>query len=250
MVREDGEGGTAAILLAAGRSRRMGGEDKLWADLGGRPLLAAALARLAAVHGLAAVAVVAPPERHEDVAALAADLGLGPSTGAGAGTGVYAVAGGKRRRDSAAAGLRALAGAAPQALWVLVHDAARPLASPALAARVLAAAREDGAAVPGLPVADTVKEVGADGLVRGTPDRASLRAIQTPQAFAADLLRRAHAEVEGDAPDDAWLVERLGAPVRVVEGDPLAFKVTTAGDLARLRAIVAAGGERGAGGGA
>ena len=133
---------------------------------------------------------------------------------------------------------------------MLVHDAARPLAGPALAARVLAAAREAGAAVPGLPVADTVKEVGDGSLVRRTPDRASLRAIQTPQAFAADLLRRAHAEVEGDAPDDAWLVERLGAPVRVVEGDPLAFKVTTADDLARLRAIVAAGGERGAGGGA
>ena len=244
MASKDGEDGTAAILLAAGRSRRMGSEDKLWADLGGRPLLAAALARLAAVPGLAAVAVAAPPERREDVVALATGLGLG----SGAGAGVCVAAGGERRRDSVAAGLRALAGAVPQARWVLVHDAARPLASPALAARVLAAAREDGAAVPGLPVADTVKEVGAGGLVRGTPDRASLRAIQTPQAFAADLLRRAHAEVEGDAPDDAWLVERLGAPVRVVEGDPLAFKVTTADDLARLRAIVAAGGERGADG--
>ncbi len=244
MAREGGEGGTAAILLAAGRSRRMDGEDKLWADLGGRPLLAAALARLAAVPGLAAVAVAAPPERREDVAVLAAGLGLG------AGAVACVVAGGERRRDSVAAGLRALAGAAPRARWVLVHDAARPLAGPALAARVLAAAREAGAAVPGLPVADTVKEVGDGGLVRRTPDRASLRAIQTPQAFAADLLRRAHAEVEGDAPDDAWLVERLGAPVRVVEGDPLAFKVTTADDLARLRAIVAAGGERGAGGGA
>ena len=234
MAHEDA---TAAILLAAGRSRRMGGDDKIWADLGGRPLLAAALARLAAVPGLAAVAVVAPPERHADTAALAADLGLGE----GARPEARLAAGGERRRDSVAAGLRAL----PEARWVLVHDAARPLAGPALAARVLAAARETGAAVPGLPVADTIKEVGADGLVRGTPDRASLRAVQTPQAFAAALLRRAHAEVEGDAPDDAWLVERLGAPVRVVEGDPLAFKVTTADDLARLRAVVAAGDERG-----
>ena len=234
MAREDG---TAAILLAAGRSRRMGGEDKVWAGLGGRPLLAAPLARLATAPEIGAIAVVAPPGRHEAVAALAAELGLG----GGARPEARLAAGGERRRDSVAAGLRAL----PDARWVLVHDAARPLAGPALAARVLAAARETGAAVPGLPVADTIKEVGDDGLVRGTPDRASLRAIQTPQAFDAALLRRAHAEVEGDAPDDAWLVERLGAPVRVVEGDPLAFKVTTAADLARLRALLAGDAEGG-----
>ena len=223
-------GETAAILLAAGRSRRMGGADKIWACLGGRPLLAAPLARLAAVPEIGAIAVAAPPERHADVAALAADL-------PGGGAAVRCVAGGPRRRDSVAAGLRAL----PDARWVLVHDAARPLASPALAARVLAAARETGAAVPGLPVPDTIKRVGADGLVRGTPDRASLRAIQTPQAFGGALLRRAHAGASGDAPDDAWLVERLGAPVRVVEGEARAFKVTTAADLARLRALLAAG---------
>ncbi|MYE46498.1 MAG: hypothetical protein F4X25_07055 [Chloroflexi bacterium] len=130
----------------------------------------------------------------------------------------------------------------PDARWVLVHDSARPLASSALASRALEAARETGAAVPGLPVADTIKRIDAEGLVRETPDRASLRAIQTPQAFDADLLRRAHATIEGDATDDAALVEQLGAPVRVIEGEAQAFKVTTAEDLERLRALLGDGG--------
>lgn len=219
---------TAAILLAAGVSRRMGGVDKVWAELRGRPLLAFSLERLAALEEIEEIVVVAPGERHIEIGELAFGLGVSP------GLPLRCVAGGEQRRDSVAAGLAAL----PDARWLLVHDSARPLASSGLASRVLEAAREAGAAVPGLPVADTIKRVDGDGLVRETPDRASLRAIQTPQGFDAELLRRAHATIEGDATDDAALVERLGAPVRVVEGEPQAFKVTTAEDLERLHALL------------
>lgn len=223
---------TGAILLAAGVSRRMGGVDKVWADVCGRPLLALSLERLAAVDGIAEIVVVAPGARHIDIGELAFVLGVSPRLP------LRCVDGGERRRDSVAAGLAAL----PDARWVLVHDSARPLASSALASRALEAAGETGAAVPGLPVADTIKRVDGEGLVRETPDRASLRAIQTPQAFDADLLRRAHATIEGDATDDAALVEQLGAPVRVIEGEAQAFKVTTAEDLERLRALLGDGG--------
>ena len=237
-MASEGGGGVGAVLLAAGASRRMGGVDKVWAELGGRPLLAWPLERLAAVRGVEEIVVVAASERHREIAALA--------SGVAGEVEVRCVEGGERRRDSVAAGLGALSGtrgnlAGPEVEWVLVHDAARPLASRALAERVLAAAREAGAAVPGLAVSDTIKVVDGAGLVRETLERSSLRAVQTPQAFSAALLRRAHAEVEGDASDDAWLVERLGAAVRVVEGETQALKVTAAQDLERLRALLAAG---------
>ncbi|MEX2445873.1 MAG: 2-C-methyl-D-erythritol 4-phosphate cytidylyltransferase, partial [Dehalococcoidia bacterium] len=130
---------------------------------------------------------------------------------------------------------------APEAAWYLVHDGARPLATPALAARVLQAAREHGAAVPGVPVVDTVKRVDGTGRVLDTFDRAELRAVQTPQAFRGELLRRAHAEVREDVTDDAAMLERLGCPVVVVDGDPANRKVTTPEDLVIARALLAAG---------
>ena len=222
----------AAILLAAGRSQRMGGIDKVWAGLGGRPLLAWPLEMLAALDAVDRIVVVSGEERREQIEALAA--GVAP------GRDVRWTEGGERRRDSVAAGLAA----APEAAWYLVHDAARPLASVVLAGRVLDAAREAGAAIPGLAVADTVKVVDADGQVTSTLDRAALRAVQTPQAFAGPLLRRAHAAGGDDATDDAQLVERLGEPVVVVEGEPNALKVTTSEDLDRVRSLVEQGAPR------
>ncbi len=222
----------AAILLAAGRSQRMGGIDKVWATLGGRPLLAWPLDMLAALDAVDTIIVVSGEERREQIEALAAEFAPGRD--------VRWTAGGERRRDSVAAGLAA----APEAAWYLVHDAARPLASVVLSGRVLDAAREDGAAIPGLAVADTVKVVDADGQVTSTLDRSALRAVQTPQAFAGPLLRRAHAAGGDDATDDAQLVERLGEPVVVVEGEPNALKVTTSEDLDRVRALVEQGAPR------
>jgi 2-C-methyl-D-erythritol 4-phosphate cytidylyltransferase len=133
--------------------------------------------------------------------------------------------------------------AAPDAEWYLVHDAARPLASAALCANVLAAARVHGAAIPALPVADTIKRVDAEGLVTETLAREPLRAVQTPQAFAGTLLRRAHAQAQvthTDATDDASLVEAIGAVVATVPGEAANLKVTTPGDLVLVQVLLAA----------
>jgi len=225
----------AVVLLAAGNSSRMGGEDKLWAGLGGAPLVAHSLRTLGTLPAVTVIAIVAPTARHKALRTLAATL---PRSVA-----VRCVEGGAQRQDSVAAGLAA----APEAGWVLVHDAARPLVSAALAERVLAAARVCGAAIPAVPVADTIKRVttedeAGDARVVATLDRSPLRAAQTPQGFDAALLRRAHA-LAASAPgttDDAALVERLGLPVAVVSGEPQNLKVTTPGDLAIVRALLAA----------
>lgn len=154
------------------------------------------------------------------------------------------VAGGSTRSASVRAGLAAVPA---DAQVVLVHDAARPLAPPALFASVIAAVR-DGAdgAVPGLPVTDTIKRV-ARGRVVETLDRGTLVAVQTPQAFAASALRRAHAS-EPEATDDAALIEAAGGAVVVVLGDPANAKITRPGDLeAAERALGATGGHGTAG---
>ena len=229
---------TAAILLAAGASTRMGGDgpdgDKLWADLDGRPLIAHALRTLAALDAVDVLVAVAPAARHTMLRTLAGETGAE----------LRCVEGGERRRDSVAAGLAA----SPEAAWYLVHDGARPLATAELAGRVLAAAREHRAAVPAIAIADTLKRVDGDWRVLETVDRAPLRAAQTPQAFAGELLRRAHA-LDGspgdDATDCAALVEHLGERVQVVEGEPANIKVTAPADLELVRALLAA---RGVGG--
>lgn len=223
-------GGLAVIVLAAGSSARMGGVDKLWADLLGRPLVAHSIAAMGTIEGVRTLVLVGPATRHADLLACAADA-------AARGVDVRCVEGGARRQDSVAAAIAA----APDAAWYLVHDGARPFASAALARRVLEGARRHGAAIPGVPVTDTIKHIDVDGRVLATVERASLRAVQTPQGFAGSLLRRAHAEVTGDVTDDAAMVEWLGVPVFVVPGDPANMKVTTPTDLTVARALLAAG---------
>jgi len=221
-----------AILLAAGASTRMAGAaasdaEKAWATLDGAPLVARPLAMLASLPGVESVVVAAPAARHEEIARLGAEIGAAP---------VVCVEGGRRRQDSVAAAVAA----EPAAGWYLVHDAARPLASAELAVRVLAAAQERGAALPGVPVVDTIKQVDDAGRVVATPAREGLRAAQTPQAFRGGLLRRALVAGarpgEPDATDCASLVERLGEPVWVVPGEATNVKVTTPADLERVRA--------------
>lgn len=147
--------------------------------------------------------------------------------------GALTVVGGATRAESVRAMLAVLGA---DVRWVLVHDAARPYASVDLAQRVLAALRAgERAVVPALPVADTVKRVDSGGYVLETPDRASLRAVQTPQGFERALLDAAHAAGD-DATDDAGLVEALGVRVCTVDGDPLAAKITTPADLGAAEA--------------
>lgn len=225
------EGAVVAIVLAAGSSSRMGGVDKIWVELGGAPLIAHALRTMAETPGVELVVAVAPPERHQAIAGLLDGWDVN----------VRCVSGGARRQDSVAAGIAA----APDAAWYLVHDGARALVTTGIASRVLSAARVHGAAIPGMPIADTVKRVqpidGARDVeaVRGTVDRGPLRAIQTPQAFRGDLLRRAHAEVTADVTDDAAMIEHLGLPVVVVPGETTNMKVTTPADLAIARVLLA-----------
>lgn len=148
------------------------------------------------------------------------------------GAAVTVTAGGADRVESVRLALAAADAALPDLDVVLVHDAARALTPPAVFVAVVAAVRAGAAAVvPVLPLVDTIKRVDGAGLVTATVDRSALRAVQTPQGFTPELLRRAHATPHRTATDDAGLVEALGEPVATVPGDPLAFKITTPFDL-------------------
>jgi 2-C-methyl-D-erythritol 4-phosphate cytidylyltransferase len=213
-----------AILVAAGRGTRLGLEQpKAFAKLGEDPLLAEPLRRLDESDWIDGIVIVAPPGWEEPAILLAEELACSK---------VHAcVAGGETRTDSVRAGL---AEVREDALVVLVHDAARPLVSDEVVERVLAPLSEgwDGV-VPGLPVGDTLKRVGSDGGVEETVAREGLWAVQTPQAFAADVLRRAHSASDKllQATDCAGLVEAAGGRVKVVDGDPRLLKVTSEADL-------------------
>jgi 2-C-methyl-D-erythritol 4-phosphate cytidylyltransferase len=220
---------TWAVVVAAGRGDRLGGDrPKAFAKLGGRVLLAESLERLESSDWVDAIVVVAPEGWEEPSILLAEELGAGKVSAC--------VAGGATRADSVRAGV----GEVPEeALVVLVHDAARPLLPEEVVERVLAPLGEgwDGAA-PALPVADTLKRAGQNGTVEETVDREGLYAVQTPQAFLAPVLRQALA-ADGDASDCAGQVERTGGRVKLVEGDPRLFKVTTAADLAFVETLLA-----------
>ncbi len=203
------------------------GEDKLWADAGGRPVFAIALEAIAAAGCFDLVVVAAPLARWDAIRALAI---------AGELPQLVLVEGGDSRQESVAAALDRCDGHD----WISVHDAARPLTPPALFRAVLDAARAEGAATAGVPCVDTVKQV-EHGRVAATLDRSSLIATQTPQAFDADLLRRAHLNAVAQGlrgGDDATLVEALGEPVLVVAGDPRNFKITFPQDLVLLRSLL------------
>jgi len=217
-----------AIVAAAGRGDRLGlDRPKAFAPLRGRPLLAESLERLEATDWVDAIVVVAPEGWEEPAILLAEELGCGKVSSC--------VTGGATRAESVRL---ALTEVPEDAAVVLVHDAARPLVAEETVARVLAPLVEgwDGA-VPGLPLADTVKRVRGDAVVETVP-RDDLVAVQTPQAFVAPVLRRAAAAGE-DASDCAALVERAGGRVKVVPGDPRLLKVTDAADLERVERLLA-----------
>jgi 2-C-methyl-D-erythritol 4-phosphate cytidylyltransferase len=205
------------------------GQDKLWSDVNGKPLFAYTLAAAVASRCFDAVVIAAPRERWDDVELVASGAGVG---------GVQLVEGGERRQDSVRNALAASAGHT----MICVHDAARPLVTAALIEQVLAAARDVGAATAAIPCSDTIKAV-AGGVVSRTLERDGLVATQTPQAFRAELLLRAHEAAVQDhvsVDDDAALVERIGAPVAVVPGEMSNLKVTYPHDLDVVRALLQA----------
>lgn len=215
-----------AILVAAGRGERLGlDRPKAFAKLGDEPLLAEPLRRLDASLWVDAIVLVAPPGWEEPAILLAEEEGCEKVRAC--------VAGGETRSDSVRAGLTEVPA---DALVVLVHDAARPLLPDDVVERVIAPLSEgwDGV-VPGLPVGDTLKRIGAEGDVQETISRDGLWAIQTPQAFTAEALRRAQAN-GAEATDCAGLVEAAGGRVKIVEGDPRLLKVTSPADLETVTA--------------
>ena len=212
--------GQCTMVVAAGGSGLRFGGDKLAEPLAGRPLLWHTLHALDAAPSVTAMVVAARADAVDWVRALCLPLA----------TPVTVVPGGASRLESVLAGVDAVEAGCP---FIGVHDAARPLVSAELIAAVLAAAEESGAAIPALPVTDTIKTA-SDGFVTATPDRAALFAVQTPQIFAAPLLRRAlRAAWDNALPvtDDASAVEALGHPVRLVPGERVNTKITTRVDL-------------------
>jgi len=224
-------GNVAAVVVAGGRGLRAGGDvPKQYRPLGNGPVLRQSLAIFASHAEIRWV----QPVIHRDDGELFAQASCGlailpPALGAAT------------RQGSVRAGLEALAAHAPAI--VLVHDAARPFASPTLVSRAIAAAAR-GAAIPGLAITDTIKEVDATGAVTRTLDRMRLRGIQTPQAFAYDALLAAHRKAAAaghdDFTDDAALAEWAGMSVGVFEGEADNIKLTTADDFARADARVLA----------
>jgi 2-C-methyl-D-erythritol 4-phosphate cytidylyltransferase len=219
-----------AVVPAAGSGQRLAvGVPKAFFHLDGRTLVERAVTCLLESGVVDRVVVAVPADRTGQ-----AKLILGRDA--------TIVPGGANRGESVGRALAAVADG-QQPSFVLVHDAARPLTPPALVVRVVEALQAGhSAVVPALPLSDTVKAVDANGVVLGTPERAGLRAVQTPQGFATELLLRAYqraGEATGvDFTDDASLVEHIGGQVQVVDGDPLAFKITTQWDILLAQSLV------------
>jgi 2-C-methyl-D-erythritol 4-phosphate cytidylyltransferase/2-C-methyl-D-erythritol 2,4-cyclodiphosphate synthase len=221
------------IVVAAGASRRMDGIDKMLVPIGGRPMLAWTVDALASSSVVEQLVVVAS---NDNIAEIEGAPWLSERV-------TQVVVGGDRRQASVAAGVEALGRSRDDGdRVILVHDGARPLVTPALVASVARAVELHGAAIPGLPVAETVKRV-ADDLVAATVDRSDLMTAQTPQGVRAGLLARAYELYPPDAAetwtDEAALLEACRIPVHVVPGDPSNLKVTQPADLRRVEAMLA-----------
>ena len=220
----------AAIIAAGGRGARLGADrPKQFLEIGGRTILEMSVAALAASPRIDEI-VVALPEDHVDAVAKSFNRSVT--------TPIHFVSGGARRQDSVA---NAFTKTAPYADVIVIHDAARPFVTGDVISRAIDGAQARGAAIAAIAVRDTVKQTEAanpDGsrLIRATIPRDSVFLAQTPQAFRRDILARALSEgADVDATDEAMLVERLGLPVHVVEGDPSNVKITTPEDLAAAR---------------
>jgi 2-C-methyl-D-erythritol 4-phosphate cytidylyltransferase len=215
---------TVAVVPAAGLGERLAsGAPKAFVYLDGQTLVERAVTNLLQSGVVDRVIVAAPADFTDEAKAV-----LGHD--------VTVVVGGACRSESVGRALTA----AGEPDFVLIHDAARALTPPELVVRVVEALRAGHVAVvPVLPLSDTIKAVDANGVVLGTPERAGLRAVQTPQGFATELLLRAYQRAAtGEFTDDASMVEHIGGQVQTIDGDPLAFKITTRLDLLLAQTIV------------
>ena len=228
-MSEANDNRVGAIVVAAGVSRRMAGVDKIFTQLGGRPLISYCLEALNRAPEVDQIVLVLSSCRVAQGRRLVGD---------GAWSKVREVCeGGQRRRDSVGKGLERLSGHG----WIVVHDGARPFVTPDMVSRGLVEAAETGAAVAGVPVSDTIKSVDGNRLVTETLRRDGLWAVQTPQVFRRRLLAEAHRSLAGDFTDDASMVERMGVGVRVFQGMVRNIKVTTPDDLRIAEALLETG---------
>lgn len=209
-----------AVIVAAGESRRMGGADKVFALLGGKPILVRAVGPFQSCGSIDQIVIVLGEQNLERGKQLAAGEGWSKVTDV--------CLGGRRRQDSVLAGLNRL----KNRDWVVIHDGARPLVTVDLIEQGLAEAKETGSAVAAVPVTDTIKVVEDDRIVRQTLLRQSLWAIQTPQVFRYPIIAEAYQRAKGDVTDDASLVEQLGYKVKLYMGCYDNIKITTPDDLA------------------
>ena len=221
---------TVVIIAAAGRGERMGGVDKIFAPLAGKPLLVWVVDAFQQCKLIDRIIVVLSEENLKQGERLVVERGWSKVSDV--------CMGGEERQQSVANGLKLL----EDCHWVVIHDGARPLVTEALIEDGLEAAEESGAAVAAVPVTDTIKLAGDDGFVMGTPPRKSLWAVQTPQVFRFDIITEAHSKAKGMATDDAALVERLGYKVKLYMGSYDNIKITTPGDLALAEILLKGGG--------
>ncbi len=218
-IREANRPFCTALVAAAGSSSRMGGTDKLMEFLDNVPVLMRTLTALQRAAAIDEIVIAVREDALVDISNLCKTYGITKCS--------KVVRGGECRCHSV---LLAALEASPEAKLLAVQDGARPLVSPALIDRTVEAAAKCGAAAPAVPVKDTIKTVAEDGAVTGTPDRSTLRAVQTPQVFEADLLKAAlQSALENEVPvtDDCSAVERLGKVVYLIDGDEENLKITT-----------------------
>ena len=226
---ETSDGLLGVVVVAAGRSVRMGGADKTFVDVLGTPLIAHTLRRVAASDAVDRIVLVVAADMVADGEAIVQDLGI-PKIAA-------VCAGGARRQDSVLAGLVAMG----DRRWVAIHDGARPCVTPDILGRALREVRGAGAAIAAVPVKDTIKVVDDEQVISATPDRATLWAAQTPQAFDYQTLLDAHRAADVEYTDDAAMVEAAGHRVTVFRGDYDNLKVTTPEDLDMVSLILGRG---------
>ena len=218
----------AAIIVAAGDSQRMEGIDKMFAPIGGRPVLARVIDTFQNCRRIDQIIIVMNSKNIEQCRRMVAaeaeawnklrDICLG----------------GKQRQDSVVEGLKRL----KEGEWVVIHDGARPLVTADLIERGLEAAKETGAAVAAVPVTDTIKFVNSSEIVRQTLPRQNLRAVQTPQVFRIDVIKNTYKYTTGDVTDDAALVEKAGYKVKLYMGSYDNIKITKPDDLAVAEALL------------
>jgi 2-C-methyl-D-erythritol 4-phosphate cytidylyltransferase len=214
-----------AVIVAAGESRRMQGVDKLYAPLGGQPVIIRTVRVFQTSEFIDEIVLVVADPSINVIKKFVNDENWKKVSAV--------VAGGKERSESVANGLRAIHDCA----WVVIHDGARPLVPRSLILRGLLAAEETGSAAAAVPLTDTVKVAEEDMLVKGTPPRRLLWAVQTPQVFRYGIIFKAYLDLKPEVTDDASLVERLGFPVKLFMGSYDNIKITTPSDITIAEAL-------------